>query len=438
MSKTAGHARADVRRELVPSALPRCRVVVFAIPDDSEALLDVLSRHLGLNPIDARIHLHGLPGVLADPLEEEPAAQLAAAIRALGVEAISVAEEDLPDLGHVEPSHHVRCTPAGLECVEPTGAVRQTLPWEHVALISVADVPLDATHHVAPEHLIVVHAGPGRVRPAAVGTPPVRGAEMWVVCEQPFQALRIDHRAMNYEYLGNRMTGSAAANFELFLKDVAAHAMHAYWTPTARAFRARGPAAEYRFDSAQAHQDATVRHILLMRRMRRGVQSPPASPQPIPPQEAAMNPRELTLISGPLKEAHEALQRSIQDLRQWWRELEQLGKPRFGEMGTRVHALRELLSEHFRLEEEGGYLKEPLNAAPHRAPQAQALRADHTAILADLERLARQLEAAPCELDCWTAAWHELAAVLARLERHEHEENEFWQTAIDDDVGAAD
>jgi hypothetical protein len=261
---------------------------------------------------------------------------------------------------------------------------------------------------------------------------------MWVVCEQPFLALRLDHRAMNYEYLGDRKTGSAAANFEWFLEDVATHAPHAYWTPAARAFRSRGPAAEYRFDSAQAHRDATVRHILLMRRMRRGDGSPPASPQYIPKQEAAMNPRELTLISGPLKLAHEALQRSVQELRLWWREVEELGKPRFGEMGTRIHALRELLSEHFRLEEDGGYLKEPLYAAPHLATQAQTLRAEHSAILDDLERLARRLEAAPCELDCWTAAWHELAAVLARLERHEHDEHDFWQAAIDDDVGAAD
>jgi hypothetical protein len=151
-----------------------------------------------------------------------------------------------------------------------------------------------------------------------------------------------------------------------------------------------------------------------------------------------MNPRELTLISGPLKLAHEALQRSVEELRLWWWEVEELGKPRFGEMGTRIHALRELLSEHFRLEEDGGYLKEPLNAAPHLASQTQTLRAEHAAILDDLERLARRLEAAPCELDCWTAAWHELAAVLARLERHEHEEHDFWQAAIDDDVGAAD
>lgn len=146
----------------------------------------------------------------------------------------------------------------------------------------------------------------------------------------------------------------------------------------------------------------------------------------------------LTLTSGPLKEAHEALGRSVDELRTWWQEVRELGKPRFGEMGARVAAVRERVAEHFRLEEEGGYLKEPLGAAPELAQWAPALLAEHAAILADLDRLVARLAASPCELDCWTAAWHEMAAVLARLEQHEHEEYEFWQTAFGDDLGAGD
>jgi hypothetical protein len=177
--------------------------------------------------------------------------------------------------------------------------------------------------------------------------------------------------------------------------------------------------------------------VLLMRRVRRAG-GPVAGEEPPTRKELTMTPERPTLVSGPLKEAHEALRQTVEELRGWWHEVEQLGKPRFGEMGMRVKALRSRVAAHFQLEETGGYLREPLNAAPHRAEQAQRLLADHAAVLADLDRLSQRLEASPCEFDCWTAAWHELAATLARLEKHEHEENEFWQTAFEDELGSID
>jgi hypothetical protein len=151
-----------------------------------------------------------------------------------------------------------------------------------------------------------------------------------------------------------------------------------------------------------------------------------------------MTPERPTLVSGPLKEAHEALRQTVEELRGWWHEVEQLGKPRFGEMGMRVQTLKSKVAAHFELEEAGGYLQEPLNAAPHLAEQAQRLLTDHQGVLAELDRLSHRLEASPCEFDCWTAAWHELAAILALLEKHEHEENEFWQTAFENDLGSID
>jgi broad specificity phosphatase PhoE len=151
-----------------------------------------------------------------------------------------------------------------------------------------------------------------------------------------------------------------------------------------------------------------------------------------------MTPERPTLVSGPLKEAHETLRQTVEELRGWWHEVEQLGKPRFGEMGMRVQTLKSKVAAHFELEEAGGYLQEPLNAAPHLAEQAQRLLTDHKAVLAELDRLSHRLEASPCEFDCWTAAWHELAAILAKLEKHEHDENEFWQTAFENDLGSID
>jgi hypothetical protein len=410
---------------------------VFAVPEDDEAFLQIMHDQLGLNAIDAKVHLHGLPGLLRGRLTEPVAARLAAAIRELGVEAQPVDDRELPELEHSPAVHHVRCTSDGLELVGASSAVEESVSWPRVALISIADVPLEAVRHYRVSPTAVIRAGPGRVSPPTLDKPALRGAEMWIVCEQPFRAIHIDHREMNYEYLGDRKAGSAAANFAVFVDDLASHAPHVFWTPSARAYRNRDPAEQYRFDSQQAHRDATTLQVLLMRRVRRAG-GPVAGEEPPTRKELAMTPERPILVSGPLKEAHEALRQTVEELRGWWQEVEQLGKPRFGEMGMRVETLKAKLAAHFKLEEAGGYLKEPLNAAPHLAEQAQRLLADHAAVLADLDRLSQRLEASPCEFDCWTAAWHELAAILARLEKHEHEENEFWQSAFENDLGSID
>jgi hypothetical protein len=246
---------------------PGFRVAVFAVPEDEEAFLQVLRDDLGLNAIDAKVRLHGLPGLLPDQMTEPVAARLAAAIRELGVEAQPVQDHELPALEHAPTVHHVRCTTEGLELVGTTGALEETLPWPWFALISIADVPLEAVRHYRVNPTAVIRAGPGRVSPPTLDKPAVRGAEMWIVCEQPFRAIHIDHREMNYEYLGDRKAGSAAANFAVLVDDLARHAPHVYWTPSARAYRNRDPAEQYRFDSQQAHRDATMLQVLLMRRV---------------------------------------------------------------------------------------------------------------------------------------------------------------------------
>jgi hypothetical protein len=254
----------------VDNAGPRgFRLAVFAVPEDDEAFVQVMRDQLGLNAIDAKVHMHGLPGLLPDQLTEPVAAKLAAAIRELGVEAQPVDEGTLPQFEHTPAVHHVRCTVEGLELVGPSGAVDVTVPWPQVALISIADVPLEAVRHYGVSPTAVIRAGPGRVSPPTLDKPAVRGAEIWIVCEHPFRAIHIDHREMNYEYLGDRKAGSAAANFAMFVDDLASHAPHVYWTPSARAYRNRDPAEQYRFDTQRAHRDATTLQVLLMRRVRR-------------------------------------------------------------------------------------------------------------------------------------------------------------------------
>jgi hypothetical protein len=229
------------------------RVVVFGPPTDREALLRELRRELGLHPVDSRIHVRHLPGILPDRLDREDAERVADAIRRIGGDVAVIPADDWPDLSRAPTVHHVRCTDCGLEVVSQAGTSAELIPWEHLRLISVADVPLDGVRHFVAPRTTVIRVTP-RIKDARLETRTVRGAEMWIVCENPFRAFRIDHREMNYEYLGGSLTGSAAVNFEVFLKDIVQHAPHAQLTPVARAYIKRAPAEQWRYVSAEEHR----------------------------------------------------------------------------------------------------------------------------------------------------------------------------------------
>lgn len=275
-------AQADAaQKRAPPEAIDRkYRLVVFAVPADREALQRALRRHLGLNPVDARIAAHNVPGMLPQPLSETEAAAAAAAVSGLGVEAQGLPADEWPALGHTPHVHHVRCAPEGLEVVPLSGQGAQTTAWELVSLISIAEVPLDAGRHSIPARTAVIRATP-RIKGGELETRTLHGAEIWIICESPFRALRFDHREMNYEYLGERRGGSAAANFVLFAKELVERSARAWLTSTTRAFLNRRPAEEYRLDSMERHRRLVELNTVLMRRARtvRGASDGAPSPQ---------------------------------------------------------------------------------------------------------------------------------------------------------------
>ena len=102
--------------------------------------------------------------------------------------------------------------------------------------------------------------------------------DLWVVmstavleetgAEGPFQAWRIDHQEMNYEYLGDRIATSAPANFRVFADDIANHAAGSYFTPSARAYLDDHRTEDAGFKSCELHAKAVQLHVLLRRTMR--------------------------------------------------------------------------------------------------------------------------------------------------------------------------
>jgi hypothetical protein len=248
--------------------LPRdSRVVVYAAPDDPADLGEVLTRVLGLHPTDALLHARYAPGLFPDLLTAETARRLAESISAMGVLAAVIPDTEVPDLDEGEIVHHLRCAAHGLEVLELHGRTEHVIPWTSVELISVGQVPLETTRHFASSDMNTVRSG-RRTSPSTVETSLSPGPEAWIICANPSRALRIDHKRMNYEYLGERKSDSATANFRLFLEDLVARAGHAYRTPATRAFLQHGSVADYSFESAGELQRATVLHLLLHRQAR--------------------------------------------------------------------------------------------------------------------------------------------------------------------------
>jgi hypothetical protein len=413
------------------------RVVVFASPDDPQQLLAALRERLHLTEIDARVRVRNLPGVLPERLNQHAAQELVSAVRSLGIDAEAIAPDDWPDLRHAPKAHHVRCTAAGLEVVPVSGTAVERIAWDRLALISIADVPLDESHRFAPAATGVIRGA--RRRTDKEFTTPVRGPEMWIVYEQPFGVVRIDHREMNYEYLGPRKSGSATANFHEFTADLLRESPGAYLTPTTRAFLTRESVEKYLLDSPERHRELVELHTILRNRIRRRGDTP-SNRLPDGPvgKEVAMNP---TIVANPnqhLVDLHEKLRSDVAELKTWLEQADEYGRPQFGQLGDRVLSIRRVIAEHFSLEDEGGYMSGPLAAAPHLFGRITALHADHPHLLTEFDILGAKLRECPTKYDCWGDARRDLQHVLDDLELHEHKENELWQEAFDKDTGPGD
>ncbi|HUG92659.1 MAG TPA: hemerythrin domain-containing protein [Planctomycetaceae bacterium] len=132
---------------------------------------------------------------------------------------------------------------------------------------------------------------------------------------------------------------------------------------------------------------------------------------------------------------HGRLLAEISALRQWCSEVGETGRPRFGEMGSRVRMLRRRLTKHFAMEEHGGYLAEALAVAPQFTREAAELRGQHRELLDGLDRLTDGLAAVEPPFQGWQDACRQLNDILNHLRDHEAAENRIVQAAVEDDLG---
>ena len=135
---------------------------------------------------------------------------------------------------------------------------------------------------------------------------------------------------------------------------------------------------------------------------------------------------------------HRELMREIADLRRWWKELDEFGLPKYGEMGTRLKELRDHLRAHFEEEEADGYLAAALAAAPRFTHDAEYLRAQHRQFLDTLDRFTADLQATEPHCCNWEDARRRLEEFLTQLREHEAAENAIAHAAFGEDIGSVD
>lgn len=103
-----------------------------------------------------------------------------------------------------------------------------------------------------------------------------------------------------------------------------------------------------------------------------------------------------------------------------------------------VSQLSELVENHFRHEEKGGYLKVAVERAPRLSPRAEALREQHDLLQEEIDKL-RMLVHSGVESPSWWARIREdLRQFAQRLHSHEEAENDLVQEAFNDDIGVGD
>ncbi len=103
-----------------------------------------------------------------------------------------------------------------------------------------------------------------------------------------------------------------------------------------------------------------------------------------------------------------------------------------------VTRLCELVDTHFSHEEQGGYLKEALDRAPHYSAKAEKLLAEHRSLQEDVEKLRLLVHSGVESAAWWIHIEADFNKFASQLQIHEHAEVGVLQGAFTLDIGTKD
>ena len=253
---------------------PQYRLMVFDAIDDPKAARDLFCKITGINGPDALIWLAKAPGPWPRMLSASQTKQLLDGLYDLGIAAEAWLAESYPELNPARTIHDAACLPEGFRVKGLRGEPTHWVPWDKIEMICAGRISADDEYRAAqpPRWPSAVAAGlraltlrkpqpsDRRARASRVVRDPV--GEVLIVRRDPRIAFRIVENKMNYAYLGERLTTSAAVNFPILLADLAARASDAYLTPSTREFLQKGDSETFLFESSQALLDYATHRLL--------------------------------------------------------------------------------------------------------------------------------------------------------------------------------
>ena len=226
------------------------RIVVFSVPEDPGPLAQALMALPHMDMPTAKLQTHLLPGIIPHSYSQGVAVGVAEEIERCGGKATAVSADDVPDLTHAHPTHHVRPTDQSLEAINTSDKL-QSCPWSAISVISVGVLPSSAPSRFRSPSALSSGSS-HRSWNEGVKIASKRRPEAFIVLSDGQPALNMASDEMNYEYLGGRLSTSSSANFKLLIQDVVSRAKGDWITPSTLAFLEHTPLPRSEFRS---HED---------------------------------------------------------------------------------------------------------------------------------------------------------------------------------------
>jgi hypothetical protein len=277
----------------MPTTPARYRLVIFEAIEEPLKVRDLVCRVTGMHPTDAVQWLARAPGTWPKPLEEPAVRQLLDGLYDLGVAAEAWRTDQFPELSPTRTVHRAACLDEGLRIEGLRGEPTHWAPWDRIEMICAGRIGGEDEYRPTPlprwpstvvagiRALALMKPQPSSRRARAARIPHDPVGEVIIVRRDPRIAFRVVENQMNYAYLGQRLSQSAAENFPVFLADLCARADEAYLTPSTRSLLGHRDPGEHEFPSSQALLDyATHRLLWSWYRRDRDAQSPAHPPDP--------------------------------------------------------------------------------------------------------------------------------------------------------------
>ncbi len=230
----------------MPTTPTRYRLVIFDSIDDPQTLRDLICGVTGMHPTDAVQWLARPRRLAAGPGRERGSQIARRALRSRGC-GRSLATDQFPELSPARTVHKAACLNDGFRIEGLRGEPTHWVPWDRIEMICAGRIAFDDEFRRDPSPrwpspvvagiraLALMKPSPAgrRIRAQRVIHDPV--CEVLIVRRDPRISFRVVENQMNYAYLGEKLSQSAAENFPVFLADLCARAENAYLPPSTRA-----------------------------------------------------------------------------------------------------------------------------------------------------------------------------------------------------------